>query len=130
MKLSIAIVIVGLLGETFGFALVQPKTSRPVKKIFSVTPKRETETSESFEEAYLEIEYEGFFDGTKVRASVDNDCLIVPLTFMLTVFISQSLMHPGIWQQLISCARARQSLSKSSRLLESKNAMRFAHLLV
>jgi hypothetical protein len=72
MKLSIVIVTFGLLGETFGFALVQPKTSRPGKKVFSVTPKSETETSESFEEAYLEIEYEGFFDGTKVRVSFDT----------------------------------------------------------
>lgn len=77
MKHIVAVVIISLLGETCGFAIVQSQTSRPqLRKLLSVTPKTETETEteDSFEveEAYLEVAYEGFFDGTKVSGSFDT----------------------------------------------------------
>ena len=75
MKHIVAVVIISLLGETCGFAIVQSQTSRPqLRKLLSVTPETETETEtkDSFEEAYLEVAYEGFFDGTKVSRSFDT----------------------------------------------------------
>ncbi|KAI2503416.1 ubiquinol:oxygen oxidoreductase [Fragilaria crotonensis] len=65
MKLIISVVVLAFLDGAFCFAPVKSMTSRQ-SKLFSM----ETETKmDETEEMYLEIEYEGFFDGTKPDSS-------------------------------------------------------------
>lgn len=75
MKLIISVVVLAFLDGAFCFAPVKSMTSRQ-SKLFSM----ETETKmDETEEMYLEIEYEGFFDGTKVSAC----CLLAVLQSIL-----------------------------------------------
>jgi hypothetical protein len=70
MKECITLAILGFLRGASSFSPVHSMTIRS-SKLFSI----ETETKfEETEEVYLEIEYEGFFDGTKVCTLIAEGC--------------------------------------------------------
>ena len=64
MKISANLAILYLLGEVQCFSPLN-SSWKVRSKVFSIEPQTKTEQTE---ESYLEIEYEGFFDRTKVRA--------------------------------------------------------------
>jgi hypothetical protein len=64
MKIFVLLAILGFLGGALSFAPVHSMTIRP-SKLYSIEPAAGVE---EVEEMYLEVEYEGFFDGTKVCA--------------------------------------------------------------
>lgn len=116
MKLIISVVVLAFSDGAFSFAPVKSMTSRQ-SKLFSM----ETETKmDETEEMYLEIEYEGFFDGTKVSAccllAVLHQYSILDSPYLLAdILLTISLILLGTLQHLISFAKERPLSTKFSR---------------
>ena len=120
MKLRISLVVLAFLEGAFSFAPVRSVTSRRSQLFSTETERKADET----EEMYLEIEYEGFFDGTKVSVR----CFLAarhqhwrsPICFHPDILLTISLILRGTLQFLISFAKERQLLTKFPRKSESK----------